>query len=221
MAQGLEVSAVSVALGGYVVLDRVDLSVQPGEAVALLGPSGAGKSTLLRVIAGLEAPDSGRVTWEGADLADIPAHRRRFGLVFQDAMLFPHRDVGANVAYGLEREAMGARERARAVDELLSLVGLAGFADRRVETLSGGQAQRVALARALAPGPRLILLDEPFGALDRELRERLSIEVRDLLRSRGTPSIHVTHDPDEAHLVADRVLRMVEGPSGSRLVDEA
>jgi len=221
MAQGLDVSAVSVALGGYVVLDRVDLSVQPGEAVALLGPSGAGKSTLLRVIAGLEAPDSGRVTWEGADLADIPAHRRRFGLVFQDAMLFPHRDVGANVAYGLEREAMGARERARAVDELLSLVGLAGFADRRVETLSGGQAQRVALARALAPGPRLILLDEPFGALDRELRERLSIEVRDLLRSRGTPSIHVTHDPDEAHLVADRVLRMVEGPSGSRLVDEA
>ena len=221
MAQGLEVSAVSVALGGYVVLDRVDLSVQPGEAVALLGPSGAGKSTLLRVIAGLEAPDSGRVTWEGADLADIPAHRRRFGLVFQDAMLFPHRDVGANVAYGLEREAMGAREWARAVDELLSLVGLAGFADRRVETLSGGQAQRVALARALAPGPRLILLDEPFGALDRELRERLSIEVRDLLRSRGTPSIHVTHDPDEAHLVADRVLRMVEGPSGSRLVDEA
>ncbi len=221
MAQGLEVSAVSVALGGYVVLDRVDLSVQPGEAVALLGPSGAGKSTLLRVIAGLEAPDSGRVTWEGADLADIPAHRRRFGLVFQDAMLFPHRDVGANVAYGLEREAMGARERARAVDELLSLVGLAGFADRRVETLSGGQAQRVALARALAPGPRLILLDEPFGALDHELRERLSIEVRDLLRSRGTPSIHVTHDPDEAHLVADRVLRMVEGPSGSRLVDEA
>ena len=221
MARGLEIAAVSVSLGGYAVLDRVDLRVEPGESVALLGPSGAGKSTLLRVIAGLEAPDSGRVTWEGADLADVPAHRRRFGLVFQDAMLFPHRDVGGNVGYGLERGAMGSRDRVRAVDELLSLVGLAGFADRRVETLSGGQAQRVALARALAPDPRLILLDEPFGALDRELRERLSVEVRDLLRSRGTPSVHVTHDPDEARLVADRVLRLVEGPNGSGVVDEA
>jgi thiamine transport system ATP-binding protein len=215
---GLRVDGVSVSLGGVAVLDRVDLHVAPRESVALLGPSGAGKSTLLRVIAGLLEPDVGRVCWDGADLADVPAHRRRFGLVFQDAVLFPHRDVAANIGYGLEIAGVPAATRRDEVARLLALVALDGLGDRDVATLSGGQAQRVALARALAPGPALLLLDEPFGALDRDLRDRLGVEVRDLLRGLGVPAVHVTHDANEATLVADRVVRLEPGPSGARLV---
>ena len=215
---GLAVRAVSVALGGAPVLDSVELDVRPGEVVALLGPSGAGKSTLLRVVAGLLAADTGHVLWDDVDLADMPAHRRRIGLVFQDAVLFPHRDVAGNVGYGLEAAGLDGRQRADRVRELLSLVDLEGFEGRTVDSLSGGQAQRVALARALAPRPRLLLLDEPFGALDRELRERLALDVGGLLRALGTPALHVTHDESEAAVVADRVVRMVPGPTGSHVL---
>lgn len=215
---GLEVHDLSVALGGEPVLDEVTMRLAPDESVALLGPSGAGKSTLLRVVAGLVAADRGAVSWDGVDLLAVPAHLRRIGLVFQDAVLFPHRDVAGNVGYGLEVSGLEARSRAERVEELLRLVDLEGYGGRAVDTLSGGQAQRVALARALAPQPRLLLLDEPFGALDRELRDRLGADVRDLLRSLGIPALHVTHDPQEATLVADRVLRLVPGVDGSRLV---
>jgi thiamine transport system ATP-binding protein len=215
--QGLGVARLSVSLGGGQVLDEVSLHVAPDEAVALLGPSGVGKSTLLRVVAGLVTPDSGVVTWDGADLADVPAHRRRIGLVFQDAVLFPHRDVAGNVGYGLDVAGVPESERRSEVARLLELVDLAGLGERAVDTLSGGQAQRVALARALAAKPLLLLLDEPFGALDRDLRDRLGAEVRDLLRALGVPAVHVTHDAGEAALVADRVLALLPGAHGARL----
>ena len=216
---GLRVDGVTVSLGGVRVLDDVDLAVRADESVALLGPSGVGKSTLLRVVAGLVEPDDGRVLWDGVDITARAPHRRRIGLVFQDAVLFPHRDVGANVGYGLEIAGMPAGERRAEVARLLALVDLDGYADRDVATLSGGQAQRVALARALAPRPALLLLDEPFGALDRELRVRLGAEVRTLLRDLGVPAVHVTHDPHEAALVADRVLRLVAGDRGAIIAD--
>lgn len=216
---GLAVSGLRVVLDGEPVLDGVDLRVRPEESVALLGPSGSGKSTLLRVVAGLLEPDAGEVRWDGTDLGPIPAHLRRIGLVFQDAVLFPHRDVAGNVGYGLESLGLPAEQRRTRVAELLSLVDLDGYGPRHVDTLSGGQAQRVALARALAPRPRLLLLDEPFGALDRDLRDRLGQEVRDLLRALGIPAVHVTHDPHEAALVADRVVRLVPGPDGSRVAN--
>jgi thiamine transport system ATP-binding protein len=206
----LLVDDVTVDFGGRRVLDRVRLEVSPDEVVCLLGPSGSGKSTLLQVVAGLLAPDEGTVRWSGQDLAAVPPHRRRFGLVFQDALLFPHRDVAGNVGYGLTVSGAGWAAAAQRVAELLSLVGLAGYGPRQVTTLSGGEAQRVALARALAPRPRLLLLDEPFGALDRELRDRLAVDVRRLLHELGTPAIHVTHDLTEADLVGDRVVRLAE-----------
>jgi thiamine transport system ATP-binding protein len=206
----LVVDAVSVSYGDRLVLDRVGLAVGPGEVVALLGPSGSGKSTLLQVVAGLLAPDAGRVSWAGRDLTNVAAHQRGFGLVFQDALLFPHLDVAGNVGYGLKVSgAPRARVSAR-VAELLALVELDGYATRAVATLSGGEAQRVALARALAPAPRLLLLDEPFGALDRELRDRLAVDVRALLHWLGTPAVHVTHDLAEAELVGDRVLHLAD-----------
>ena len=217
MSAGLAVDGAAVSLGGRRVLGGVDLRVGPTESVALLGPSGIGKSTLLRVIAGLVTPDEGSVTWAGEDLLGVPAHRRRIGLVFQDAVLFPHRDVAGNIGYGLEAAGVSAAERRAEVSRLLGLVDLEGFEDRAVDTLSGGQAQRVALARALAPRPRLLLLDEPFGALDRDLRERLGVEVRDLLRAQGIPALHVTHDEAEAALVADRVVTLTRGAAGAVL----
>jgi thiamine transport system ATP-binding protein len=215
---GLIVEGVTVALGGRQVLRDVDLSVMHGEVVALLGPSGAGKSTLLRVIAGLLEPHAGRVLWGGRDLAAVPAHRRRFGLVFQDALLFPHRDVGGNVAYGLEAARLPRPDQRRRIDELLAMVSLPGYGSRAVTTVSGGEAQRAALARALAPAPRLLLLDEPFGALDRDLRDRLGADVRELLHRLGTPAVHVTHDVAEAELVADRVVRLTPTPEGATLL---
>jgi thiamine transport system ATP-binding protein len=205
---GLEVESVTVSYGDRVVLDRVGLTVATDEVVCLLGPSGSGKSTLLQVVAGLLEPQSGRIRWAGADLASVPAHRRLFGLVFQDALLFPHLDVAGNIGYGLRVAGRARTGVAQRVDELLGLVGLTGYGDRAVVTLSGGEAQRVALARALAPGPRLLLLDEPFGALDRDLRDRLAVDVRELLHRLGTPAVHVTHDTAEAELVGDRVLRL-------------
>jgi thiamine transport system ATP-binding protein len=204
----LEVEGVTVRFGDRVVLDEVDLTVGAGEVVGLLGPSGSGKSTLLRVIAGLLVPDHGRVAWDGEDLRTVPTHRRRFGLVFQDHQLFPHRDVARNVGFGLSVAGRPQAEIRRRVTELLDLVGLRGFERRGVASLSGGEAQRVALARALAPSPRLLLLDEPLGALDRELHDRLALDLRRLLKELGIAGLHVTHDRDEAGTVADRVVSL-------------
>ena len=174
---GLHVEGVGVSYGEMAVLENLDLVVQRSEVVVLLGPSGSGKTTLLRVVAGLRRPDSGRIRWGGEDLTDIAVHRRGVGLVFQDNALFPHRDVEDNVAFGLRVTGVPVESRIRHVAKMLRLVGLDGFGTRSVDTLSGGEAQRVALARALAPGPRLLLLDEPFGSLDRVLRDRLVGEL--------------------------------------------
>jgi thiamine transport system ATP-binding protein len=202
----LDVSDVVVRFDGRAVLDAVSLHVGTGEIVALLGPSGCGKSTLLRVIAGLHMPDRGRVAWNGEDLAGVPPHRRGIGLVFQDLQLFPHKDVGANVAFGLRMQGVESHERKERVAALLDMVGLPGYEHRRTSTLSGGEAQRVALARSLAPEPRLLLLDEPLGALDRDLHDRLAVDVRALLQRVGITAIHVTHDEDEARTIGDRLV---------------
>ncbi len=186
------------------VLAGVDLEVAAGEIVCILGPSGGGKSTLLRAVAGL-LPASGRIELDGAPLSAVPTHRRGIGMMFQDSLLFPHLDVAGNVGFGL-RPADPDR-----VAEVLALVGLAGFGPRAVDTLSGGQAQRVALARALAPSPRMLLLDEPFGALDAVLKAELVLDVQQVLRDLGVTVLAVTHDRQEAFTLADRVAVLREG----------
>ncbi len=211
MREGLRVEDVVVRYGSTVAVNAVDIDVAPGEIVAVIGPSGCGKSTLLRAVAGLEPLARGSVRWGTADLTDVDAHRRGFGLMFQDHALFPHRDVGENVAFGLRMQRVTTTETARRVREMLALVGLPGFADRRVDELSGGESQRVALARALAPRPRLVMLDEPLGSLDRSLRERLAADIRTVVRELGVAALHVTHDQDEAFTVADRVAVMRAG----------
>lgn len=203
---GLQVEQASVAFDGHPALDGADLSVRPGEVVAVLGPSGSGKSTLLRAIAGLQPLDAGRVLFAGEDVTRVPTHKRRFGLMFQDGQLFAHLDVAGNIEYPLRRQKVARAQRAARVAELLDLVGLEGMEKRDVATLSGGQQQRVALARALASSPRLMLLDEPLSALDRDLRERLAGELREILTRTGTTALLVTHDRDEAAVVADRVV---------------
>lgn len=204
--EGLSVVDARIDYEGHTLLHNVSFTVAPAQIIALLGPSGSGKSSLLRCIAGVQRVDSGSIRWDGQDITGVPAHRRDIGLVFQDALLFPHLDVAGNIAFGLRRHGLGRSEITARVDRLLDMIGLAGFADHSITTLSGGEAQRVALARALAPRPRLLLLDEPFAALDRQLRERLVTDVRGLLRELGTPAIHVTHDHEEAARIADRVL---------------
>lgn len=192
-------------------VDGVDLDVARGEVVAILGPSGCGKSSLLRAVAGLEPVASGRVLWDGADVAGVPVHRRGFGLMFQDGQLFAHRDVAGNVEYGLRMQRVPRDQRRTRVAELLEVVGLPGSGRRSVATMSGGERQRVALARALAPQPGLLLLDEPLSALDRALRERLAADLRAALVETGTTALFVTHDHDEAFTVADRVAVMSRG----------
>ena len=189
----------------------MSLSVEPGAIVCLLGPSGCGKTTLLRVIAGLERPDAGQVCFAGAPVDDVPIHRRGFGLMFQDYALFPHRDVAGNVAFGLRMRRLPRDRIAARVAEMLDLVGLAGYERRRVYELSGGERQRVALARSLAPSPRLLMLDEPLGALDRALRERLLDDLRAILKGVGVTSIYVTHDQAEAFAIADWLVLMSAG----------
>ena len=205
----LQMSEVTVRYGSSApAVDGVSLTVPDGEVLALLGPSGCGKSTLLRAVVGLQPLSGGRIGWDGTDLARVPVHRRGFGLMFQDGVLAPHRTVAGNVGYGLRGPAATRRTR---VDELLELVGLPGFGGRPVTELSGGQAQRVALARALAPRPRVLLLDEPLAALDREWRERLLEDLRAILVDTGTTAVFVTHDQNEAYTVADRIAVMKAG----------
>ncbi|KMO32956.1 iron ABC transporter ATP-binding protein [Methylobacterium variabile] len=211
-APALAVEEVACRFGRVQALDRVSLSVRPGEIVALLGDSGCGKSTLLRVVAGLETPDSGTVRLDGrlvvGEGAAVPPEERGVGLMFQDYALFPHLTVAENIRFGLKGQPPAARE---AATSLLEQVGLSGHAASYPQTLSGGEQQRVALVRALAPGPRLLLLDEPFSNLDRRMRDRVREDTVALLRRTGTTALMVTHDPEEALAVSTRIALMRRG----------
>lgn len=193
------------------VLAGISFGILEGEILAILGPSGCGKSTLLSIIAGIEPPDDGQIFWDGSQINNIPPHRRGFGLMFQDYMLFPHMNVFENVAFGLKMSRMESDAIQIRVIETLELVGLVGFGERDVSSLSGGEQQRVALARSLAPRPGLLMLDEPLGSVDRTLRERLMVDLRRILRQTQQTAIYVTHDQEEAFAIADRVVLMHQG----------
>ena len=210
-ARTLDIEDVTVRYGAAVAVDGVSLSIEPGEVVALLGPSGCGKTTLLRVVAGFVRQVSGRVRVDGTPIDHLPANQRNVGIVFQNYALFPHMTVAENVAYGLRARGARGTEVAATVNRFLETVQLGGFRDRLPRQLSGGQQQRVALARALAVEPSILLLDEPFAALDRNLRLDMQIEVKRLQRALGLTTILVTHDQDEAMSVADRIAVMNKG----------
>jgi ABC-type Fe3+/spermidine/putrescine transport system ATPase subunit len=209
--RGLVVRGLRKAYGATRAVDGVDFEARPGEVVALLGPSGCGKSTVLLLVAGLEPPDGGEMRWDGRGLAGVPPERRGFGLMFQDYALFPHRSVLDNVTFGPRMAGVPAARARSAASALLARLGLAGFEDRDVTTLSGGEQQRVALARALAPQPALLMLDEPLGALDRALAERLLVDLRGLLAAEGRAALYVTHDQAEAFAIADRIVLLRAG----------
>jgi len=202
----LDVQHVFKAYEGKTILKDISFKVDTGETICLLGASGSGKSTLLRIIAGLEEPDAGAVLFDGRDITSTPAHRRDFGLVFQDYALFPHLSVNENVAFGLKMRRLPVEKISERVANSLELVNLGGFGNRAVTDLSGGEQQRVALARALATRPRLLMFDEPLGALDRTLREDLLHELRSILHQTDVPAMYITHDQEEAFAIADRVL---------------
>jgi len=208
---GLAVRDVTVRFGSTVAVDAVSLDVAAGEIMAVIGPSGSGKSTLLRAIAGLEPLAIGTIEAGGRTLDDVPTHRRDLGLMFQDHALFPHLSVADNIGFGLDMQATAPAGRKARIGELLELVGLAEFGPRSVSELSGGEAQRVALARALAPRPALLMLDEPFGSLDRVLREQLTGDLRRLLGELGQTALHITHDQAEAFALAERVAVLAKG----------
>ena len=215
----LELNDIEKSFAQSPVLKKVSLSVGAGEIVVLLGPSGCGKTTLLRIIAGLEQADNGRIQYQQQDLTQIPVHQRNFGFVFQDYALFPHKNVYENVAFGLRMKKWSKPQIEERVQQVLRLVRLSGYDQRPIHELSGGEQQRVALARALAPAPRVLLLDEPLGALDRALREQLMLELRRILKEAGNvvgelegiTAVYVTHDQAEAFAIADRVVVMNHG----------
>lgn len=207
----LTVENVSFRYDSDPVLNEIDLTVNQGEIICLLGESGSGKSTLLRVIAGLESRYTGNITVDSQPVQNIPTHKRGFGLMFQDFALFPHMTVAQNVAFGLRMQGIAKNEQNRIVDEMLNLVALDGYQKREIDALSGGQKQRVALARSLAPRPKLLMLDEPLGSLDAGLRERLVLEIRQIIKQIGLTALYVTHDQQEAYAIADRIAVMNEG----------
>lgn len=205
----LQVNQVDVVIDSKPILESVSLQVAKSEIVAVLGPSGSGKSTLLRAIAGLVEVATGDIEWDGRAISNVPPHKRGFGLMFQGYALFPHMTVHENVGFGLKMA--GYTDIAQEVEDALAAVGLEGFGPRQVASLSGGEQQRVALARTLAPEPRLVMLDEPLGALDRNLRQRLVTETRQVLEDREVTAIVVTHDRDEAVAMSDRLALMRSG----------
>jgi len=204
--EGLEIREIWKGFENTPVLNGISFTQPRGEILAILGPSGSGKTTLLEIIAGLVSPDQGDCLWNGVSFLDTPAHQRKFGLMFQEYVLFPHKNVRENVAFGLKMSGAGKVEKNHRVDQVLELVGLPGIQERDISTLSGGEQQRVALARSLAPEPRLVMLDEPLGALDRTIRERLVGELREILKKASQTAIYVTHDQEEAFTIADRIV---------------
>jgi putrescine transport system ATP-binding protein len=207
----LRFEGIGKRFGGVVAVDRVNLDIYEGEFFSLLGPSGSGKSTLLRILAGFEQPSEGRLLLDGEDIADVPPHRRPVNMMFQSYALFPHFTVAGNVAFGLKQESLTAGEIEARTRDILALVQLEEYAERKPHQLSGGQRQRVALARALVKRPRLLLLDEPLSALDRKLREETRFELTALQRRLGLTFIMVTHDQDEAMALSDRIGVMNRG----------
>jgi thiamine transport system ATP-binding protein len=211
----LEISQVAIVHDGRPIIPSISFQVAEASTCALLGPSGSGKSSLLRVIAGIDRPAFGRVFLNDADITDLPTHRRRIGLVFQDNQLFPHLSVGNNVAYGLRHNWSSTFRRSwpksKVQDRVMEMLTLVGMADRSrdpVGILSGGEAKRVALARGLAPSPSVLLLDEPLTGLDAELHERLLLDLRNILDTSDTTCILVTHDLDEASRLATSIVRL-------------
>ncbi|WP_136795903.1 ABC transporter ATP-binding protein [Desulfosediminicola ganghwensis] len=207
----LEVTSLNSRYGDENVLQGVSFTLEKGEVLCLLGPSGSGKTTLLRILAGLEREESGTILYNGKDLQPIASHKRQIGMMFQEYALFPHKTVWQNIAFGLEMQKLEHERVQEKVKAMLVLVGLSGFENRRIDQLSGGERQRVALARCLAPEPELLLLDEPLGSLDRTLRDRLTAEIRAILKSIGVTAVFVTHDQAEAFSVADKVAILKDG----------
>jgi len=207
----ISIRGVSKHFGTVCAVDNVDLEIQRGEFFSLLGPSGCGKSTLLRMLAGLESPGEGEIYIDGQPMSAIPAYRRPVNMVFQNYAIFPHLDVGANIAFGLRKSGLSKTEINDKVEEMLDLIKLPGYAGRGATQLSGGERQRIALARALIKQPKVLLLDEPLGALDKKLREQMQFELRALQRSVGITFFFVTHDQEEALTLSDRVAVMAKG----------
>ena len=207
----VELDGVTKRFGKITALDDVSLLIRRGELITLLGPSGCGKTTLLNVVAGFLMPDSGEIAVDGQRITDVPAYRREIGIMFQNYALFPHMNVAANVGYGLRMRRVAKGEIARRVADALALIKLAGLEDRKPRQLSGGQQQRVALARALVIRPKVLLLDEPFSALDRNLRASMQVELKEIQRKLGVTTIFVTHDQSEALSLSDRIAVVAEG----------
>lgn len=207
----ISIKNLSYSYGKNLVLRSIDLELNEGEILCLLGESGSGKTTLLRLIAGLETDYQGDIRLDRKSLKNIPVHQRGFGFMFQDFALFPHMNIEENVTFGLKMQGKNAAEQKRIVAEMLDLLGMSGYEKRHIDAISGGQKQRVALARSLAPKPRLLMLDEPLGSLDASLRERLLLELREIIKQLGITAIYVTHDQQEAYAVADRIAIMHMG----------